>query len=289
MIKALSQLSFSSLIVASLLLTSSLVYGHPVEESKLGMSSTEQARELKDVGITEHLGDSLDLNLQFKNENGELVKLGSFYNGTNPVVISLVYFGCPGLCSFHLNGVVDSIKNLDWSVGKQFQYVVISFDAKEFGAQDLAIKKKENYLKLYNRPEAAAGWHFLTGDAETLTKLMAQVGFKAQWKEDTQEWAHASAAIVTTPNGKISRYLHGIIFEDKNFRLALNEAAEGKIGTFVDRMIWYCFHYDPKQSKYVLAASKVMKAGGVGIILFLAAMMLPFWIRSRREQNRGRA
>ncbi|MGZ5278756.1 MAG: SCO family protein [Pseudobdellovibrionaceae bacterium] len=247
------------------------------------MTSTEQARELKNVGITEHLGDNLDLNLQFKNEKGELVRLGSYYNGVNPVVVSLVYYSCPGLCSFHLNGVVDSIKNLDWSIGKEYQYVVISFDAKE--TSELASQKKENYLKLYKRPEAASGWHFLTADAETIQKITSQIGFQFEWKEETKEWAHASAAVVTTPKGKISRYLHGIIFDDKTFRLALNEAGEGKIGNFVDRMIWYCFHYDPKQSKYVIYAANVMKAGGFGIIFALVAVMLPFWIRSRREQT----
>jgi protein SCO1 len=285
MIKTISVLSFSTLLFAGLLLDSPLCYGQPPEEAKMGMTATETARELKDVGITEHLGENLDLSLQFKNEKGELVPLSSFYNGSNPVVMSLVYFGCPGLCSFHLNGVVDAVKGLDWTIGKEYQYVVISFDAKEYGDLALTQQKKESYLKLYPRPEAAAGWHFLTGDAATIQKLTSAVGFKYQWKEDTKEWAHASAAIVTTPSGKISRYLHGIIFEDKNFRLALNEASEGKIGTFVDRMIWYCFHYDPKQSKYVLASAKVMKAGGVAIILILAAMLLPFWFRSRREST----
>ena len=274
---------FQTLCLAGFLLGGSHSWAMPGEEAKLGMSSTEPARELKNVGITEHLGDSLDLNLKFKNEKGEMIALGSFYNGINPVVVSLVYYSCPGLCSFHLNGVVDAIKTLDWSIGKQFQYVVISFDPKE--TSDLAAKKKENYLKLYKRPEAEAGWHFLTADAETIQKITEQIGFKYEWKAETQEWAHASAAVVTTPSGQISRYLHGIIFEDKTFRLALNEASEGKVGSFVDRMIWYCFHYDPKQSKYVLYSANVMKAGGVGIILFLTAIMLPFWIRSRREQT----
>jgi protein SCO1/2 len=283
MAKLQSSLSFQSLLLAGLLLGSASLWAHPGDDIKAAPTSEEQARELKDVGITEHLGDNLDLNLKFKNEKGELVTLGSFYNGVNPVLVSLVYYSCPGLCSFHLNGVVDAIKNLDWTIGKQYQYVVISFDPRE--TSDLAAKKKESYLKLYKRPEAAAGWHFLTGDAETIQKITSQVGFKYQWKEDTQEWAHASAAIVTTPNGKISRYLHGIIFDEKTFRLALNEAGEGKIGTFVDRMIWYCFHYDPKQSKYVLYATNVMKAGGIGIILALVAVMLPFWVRSRKEQT----
>jgi protein SCO1/2 len=290
MLKISSSSFLKSFLVASLLLGAGLSQAHDERimppgavPPSVGKTSDEQARELKDVGISEHLGDNLDMGLTFKNEKGEPVTLGSFYNGVNPVLISLVYYGCPGLCSFHLNGVVDAMKNLDWSIGKQFQYVVISFDSRE--TSTLAQQKKETYLKLYKRPEAAAGWHFLTGDEATIKKLTEQVGFKYQWKEETKEWAHASAAIITTPGGKISRYLHGIIFDDKTFRLALNEASEGKVGTFVDRMIWYCFHYDPKQSKYVLAASNIMKAGGIGIILALVAVMLPFWMRSRREQT----
>lgn len=289
MLNLSSSLFLKSVLAAGILLGSgvSMADGDHLSSGatrpEAGMASTETARELKNVGITEHLGETPDLDLTFKNEKGEMVPLRSFYNGKNPVVLSLVYYSCPGLCSFHLNGVVDALKGLNWSVGKEFQYVVVSFDAKE--GPDLAQQKKESYLKIYQRPTAAEGWHFLTGDAETIQKLTEQVGFKYEWKDDTKEWAHASAAIVTTPNGKISRYLHGIIFEDKTFRLALTEASEGKIGTFVDRMIWYCFHYDPKQSKYVLAATQIMKVGGLGIILFLVAVMVPFWMRSRREQT----
>lgn len=272
------------MILTALALTSLEAYAQikpsgPPQE--LGMSSTEQARELKDVGISEQLNSNLDLSLKFTNEKGEIVTLGSFYDGTHPVVLSLIYYSCPGLCNFHLNGAIDALKKMDWSAGEKFQYVVISFDPKE--TTDLAAQKKQTYMKLYDRPGTENGWHFLTGDAETIQKITRQVGFKYQWKEDTQEWAHASAAVVTTPKGTISRYLHGILFDEKTFKLALNEATEGKIGTFVDRMVWYCFHYDPHLSKYTLYATNLMKVGGVLIVLVLAAILLPAWIRSRRE------
>lgn len=252
-----------------------------VDRSKMGLTANETARELKDVTIEEKLGQNLDFNLQFTDDNGEKVSLGSFFDGKTPVALSLVYFGCPGLCSFHLNGVVDSLKTLDWSIGTQFKYLVVSFDSRE-GA-DLAKQKKETYLKLYGRPPSALGWHFLTADQETITRLTQQVGFKYQWKEDSKEWAHASAMMIATPEGKISRYLHGIIFDPKNIRLALIEATEGKIGNIVDKMIWYCFHYDPKQSKYTIMASNVMKLGGVAIILVMGAVLFPFWMRTRKE------
>lgn len=243
--------------------------------------SDEQAKELKDVDISENLGSNLDLSLKFKDETGKEVSLSSFYDGTHPVVISLVYFSCPGLCNFHLNGAIETLKKVDWSVGNQFQYLAISFDGKE--TPDLAAQKKVNYMKVYDRAGTENGWHFLTADEATLKAITAQIGFKYKWVEETKEWAHASAAVVTTPSGKISRYLHGIMFDNKTFKLALNEASEGKVGTFVDKMIWYCFHYDPKLSKYTLYASRVMKLGGVAIIFVLMAMVLPIWIRSRKK------
>lgn len=250
---------------------------------EVGKTSNEQVKEIQNVGIDEKLNTNLDLNLQFKNENGETVTLGSFYDGTHPVVISLIYFACPGLCNFHLNGAIDGLKGMDWSAGDKFQYVVISFDPKE--TPDLAAKKKESYMKLYDRAGTEEGWHFLTADAETIKKITEQIGFKYEWNEKSQEWAHASAAVVTTPKGTISRYLHGIMFDEKTFKLALNEASEGKIGTFVDRMVWYCFHYDPKQSKYTLYAANVMKLGGGVTVLVLASVLVPVWVRSRREQT----
>lgn len=275
--------SFLRLALISWLLAGMAVFAQAAPKTVGAMASTETPRELKDVGIDEHLNSDLDLSLKFKNEKGEEVVLGSFYDGKHPVVISLVYFSCPGLCNFHLNGVVDSIRSLDWSVGDQFQYLAISFDTKE--NSELAAKKKETYLKSYGRPGSEKGWHFLTADAGTIQKLTEQIGFKYKWNEETKEWAHASAAVVTTPKGVISRYLHGIIFEPKTFKLALNEAGEGKIGTLADRMIWYCFHYDPHQSRYVIYATNIMKVGGIAIILVVAAILLPVWIRSRREQT----
>lgn len=245
------------------------------------LTANETPRELKDVGIQEHLGSPLDLSLEFKDEKGQTVKLGQFYDGTHPVVISLVYFGCGGLCSFHLNGVVDSLKKLDWSAGEKFQYLAISFDSNE--GPMLAEEKKASYMKVYSRPGTEKGWHFLTADAATIAKLTDQIGFKFKWNTEAKEWAHASAAVVTTTDGKISRYLHGILFEPNTFRLSLSEATDGKIGTLVDRMVWFCFHYDPKQSKYTLYATRIMKVGGVAIILILSMILLPVWMRSRKE------
>ena len=243
--------------------------------------------ELKDVGIDEKLGTQVDLNLKFKNEKGELVPLSSFYNGHQPVILSLVYYSCPGLCNFHLNGLTDGLKGLDWNAGDKFQVVAISFDPKEDPA--LATSKKESYMDVYKRPGTENGWHFLTGDEETIRKLTNSVGFKYKWVESEKEWSHASAAIVTTNKGIISRYLPGIFFEAKDIKLALNEASSGKIGTFIDSLILYCFQYNPHQSKYTLYAFNVMKLGAAIMVLFLGLWLIPIWRRNlrRKEMVRG--
>lgn len=247
------------------------------------MTSNEKPAEFKDIGITENLGGQLDLNLQFKDENGETVTLGKYYDGKHPVVVSLVYYSCPGLCNFHLNGVVDSLKQVDWTAGDKYQMLAISFDPKE--TPDVAAGKKQSYMEVYNRPEGEKGWHFLTGDAETIKKLTEKVGFKYKWNEEANEWMHASAAVVTTPQGEIARYLHGIQFDPKTFRMALNEATEGKIGTIVDKLVWYCFKYDPHTSKYTLYAFRLVQLGGILIILVLAFVLIPVWRRAWRSKG----
>lgn len=248
-------------------------------KKELGVASTEMPRELKNVGITENLGKKIDLSLPFTDETGQTVTLGQFYDGKKPVVISLIYYACPGLCNFHLNGAIDALKNVDWSPGKDFQYVVISFDSKE--NSDLAAKKKETYMKLYDRPGSSIGWHFLTATDETIKKITDAIGFGYKWNEEAEEWAHASAAVITTPDGTISRYLHGIMFDSKTFKLALIEATKGKIGSFVDQMIWYCFQYDPRTSKYTLYAANLMKLGGGLMVLLFAIFYMLTWYRSR--------
>lgn len=248
-----------------------------------GQASNAKPKELDGVGIDEKLGITLDMALKFKNEKGEDVTLGQFYDGKHPVIVSLVYYSCPGLCNFHLNGLTDGLKGLDWNPGEKFQILAISFDAKE--NSELAANKKKSYMNIYNRPGAEAGWHFLTADQATIAALTSSVGFKFKWNEKEKEWAHASAAIVTTPKGIVSRYLGGIIFEAKDLKLALNEATNGKIGNIVDNFLLYCFHYDPQANKYSLAAFNLVRLGGVVIIFILMLWLLPFWFRNRKQEG----
>lgn len=258
---------------------------HAYNGAAAGMAASDKAPELKGVGIDEQLGKKLDLNIKFKDENGQEVALSSYFDGKLPVIISPVYFSCPGLCNFHLNGLTDALKLMDkdWSVGKKFKILSVSFDSKETPA--LAAQKKATYMKLYGRDGAEQSWHFLTGSEESVKAITGNLGFKFRWDEAAKEWAHASAAVVISPDGKISRYLPGIMFQPQDVKLALNEAAAGKIGTFVDSLVLYCFMYDPHQSKFVLAAVQIMKMGGALMVLLMVLWLLPVYIRSRRAKN----
>lgn len=257
-------------------------FANPMEQAPATRaSSTEKPEIINKIGIIENLGAQLPLDLNVTNENNESVPLRSFFHKDQPVVLSLVYYSCPGLCNFHLNGFFEALKNVEWSPGNKFQLLALSFDAKE--KSDLAKAKKETYLKLYGRPGTEGGIHFLTADEDTVKAIASTVGFNFVWDDKEQQWAHGSAAVMISPEGKITRYLHGVIFEPNNIRLALTEAGQGKTGSFVDQMVMYCFKYDPKQSKYVLYAFRLVQLGGGLIVLILGLLLIPAWIRSRRE------
>lgn len=245
------------------------------------MVASEAPKDLEGVGIDEQRGSQIDLSLKFKDESGQEVILAKYFGDSRlPVIISPVYYSCPGLCNFHLNALTDGMKLLDWNLGEKFRAIAVSFDVKEDAK--VASKKRASYLELYGRPAAENGWHFLTGDEPNVKALMASLGFKYKWNDEANEWAHASAAIIVTPEGKISRYLPGLQIDPKDLKLALNEASEGKIGSFVDKLVLYCFQYNPHQSKYTLYAFNVMKLGGALMVMVLALWLLPIWIRARR-------
>lgn len=267
-------------IIFSLFFFSAVGFSQP---KTMGITSTETPKEMTGIGISEKLGTQLNLNLQVRNEKGDMVPLKSFFNGNKPVMLSLVYFSCPGLCNFHLNGVTEALKKMDWKVSDQFDVIALSFDPKE--TADVAAKKKMNYLKVYQREGSESGWHFLTAEPETIKALTESIGFQYKWDEQSQEWAHASAAIILSPDGKVMRYLHGILFEPQDIKLSLMDAMNGKMGTVTEKMVWFCYKYDPHQSKYTLAAARLMQMGGGVMILLLIVFLLPFWIRSKREQK----
>lgn len=247
------------------------------------ISAKETPKELEGVGIEEKLGTYLDPNIKFKNEKGEDVTLGSFFDGKTPTIISPVYYSCPGLCNFHLNGLIDGLKEMKWNVGDKFKVVAVSFDAKE--NPDLALQKKASYMKVYSRPGTENGWHFLTGSQESIDQLTKAIGFKFRWNAEAKEWAHASAAVVTSPKGEITRYLPGIVFKGQDIKLALNESAEGKIGSLAESLVLYCFQYDRHENKYSLAAFRLVQLGGVLVMLVMAIWLGPVWYRARRPEG----
>ncbi|MBX2996782.1 MAG: SCO family protein [Bdellovibrionaceae bacterium] len=245
-------------------------------------ASTVQPKELQGIGVTEKLGTQLNLDEVVRNENGESVPLRTFFNGNKPAILSLVYFACPGLCNFHLNGLIEGMKPMDWSPGQKFDVIAMSFDPHE--GPDLAKAKKATYMKMYERPGTENGFHFVTADEATIKRITEAVGFAYKWDEAQKQWAHGSAGIVVSPTGKVTRYLHGIMFDAPTIKMALNEGGQGKVGSIVDAMVMYCFKYDPQQSKYVLYAFRLVQLGGVVIIIVLGLLLVPAWLRARRQE-----
>jgi protein SCO1/2 len=226
---------------------------------------------LKQVGIDQKLNQSIPLNLTFRDENGAPVQLAQFF-GQKPVILTLVYYNCPMLCTQVLNGVESGLKELPVDIGKQFEVVTVSIDPTE--SHVLAKVKQEMYVGMYGRPGAAQGWHFLTGDEPQIKQLADAVGFRYAYDPDTKQFAHASAIMLLTPQGKISRYFYGIQYPSRDLRLGLVEASAGKIGTPVDQVLLFCYHYDPATGKYGLLISRVIQAGGALTVLILGIAML---------------
>jgi protein SCO1 len=235
---------------------------------------------LRDVGFDQRLGESVPSDIALRDEEGRPVHLGDFL-GKRPVVLSLVYYECPMLCTLTLNGLGSALSVLSFDAGKQFQVVTVSFNPKE--GPDLAAAKKKTYLQRYKRPGAAEGWRFLTADAENVDRLTRAVGFKYAWDPETKQFAHPAGILVLTPDGRIARYLYGIEYAPRDLRLALVEASAGKIGTPVDQVALYCYQYDPKTGKYSVAILNVVRLSGaltlVGLATFLGLMFR--WERAR--------
>jgi len=233
----------------------------------------------KDVGIDQKLNQQLPLDLVFKDENGADVKLGDYF-GKKPVVLSLVYYQCPMLCNQVLNGMVTAFKVMNFKAGQEFDVVTVSFDPRETAA--LAAAKKNtyvNYLPADRRAGAASGWHFLTGDEASIKRLTEAVGFRYHWDEATNQFAHASAIYVATPEGKLARYMYGVEYAPRDLRLGLIEAADNKIGSPVDQLLLYCYHYDPATGKYGARIMRVMQVGGVVTLFGIVALL--FTLRRR--------
>lgn len=255
---------------------SSPLYGARPEH---GNPSTGLPTALKEVRIEQKLDQQLPLDLVFRDESGQEVKLGRYF-GNKPVVLSLVYYDCPMLCTQVLNGMVSSFRVLPFQIGNEFDVVTVSFDPRE--TSTLAAAKKKvyiDYLPDRMRSGAHNGWHFLTGDQASIDKLTEAVGFHYRYDEATKQFAHGSAIMLTTPQGKLSRYFYGIDYSARDLRLGLMESSTNKIGSPVEQLLLYCYQYDPATGKYGASIMRVMRAGGV--ITFLGILALLFFLKPR--------
>ena len=235
---------------------------------------------LKDVGIDQKLDEQVPLDLVFRDEVGKDVRLGELVKD-KPVILVLVYYECPMLCTMVLNDITKTMKVMPYDVGNQFDVVTVSFDPRE--NHELAAAKKDSYVKQYGRAGAEKGWHFLTGDAEPIKRLTEAVGFRYTWDEPTKQFAHASGFMILTPQGRLARYFFGHDYAAPDLRLSLVEASQGKIGTATDALILYCFHYDPAKGKYSLAIMNILRALGVLTVLLIGG----FIVRSVRKERRA--
>jgi protein SCO1/2 len=237
---------------------------------------------LNEVGIQQKLNEQLPLETEFKNEDGKTVKIGDYF-GKRPVILALVYYECPMLCSEVLNGLTGSLKSLNYNVGKEFDVLAISFDARENDKTDLAKNKKASYVQRYAREGSENGWHFLTGTQDSIDKITQTVGFGYKWDESTQQFAHAGAIMVLTPDGKLSKYLYGIDYAPKDLKFALMESSANKIGSPVDQLMLYCYHYNPATGRYGLHVMTAVKIGGALTLLGLGVMMFVFWRNDKKK------
>lgn len=272
-----------AVLVAGLLLTAPAV-AHPVSSGERADPVEAPPKVLESVEVHEHLGAQVPPGLAFKDETGRAVTLGRYFDGKHPVILTFNYSNCPMLCSLMLNGLVQGLKQLGYTPGKEFRVVTVSIDHDE--TPEKALKTQQRYLKEYGRPEAADGWHFLTGSEASVKAYAQALGFGYAYDEARKEYAHPSAMAVASPDGHVVRYLYGIEYPPSKLKLALLEAAQGKIGNPFDRLVLYCFHYDATEGRYAPIAANVMRVGGAISVVLLGAFLTVLWRADLKKRRR---
>jgi protein SCO1/2 len=233
------------------------------------------------IGIDQRLNSHVPLDVPFVDESGRTVRLGDFF-GKRPVILALVYYECPMLCTQVLNGLVTALGVMNFEPGREFEVVAVSFNPRE--GPGLASQKKANYLERYGRPHTAHGWHFLTGSDTSIKKLTEAVGFRYEYDDKIQQFAHGAGIEVLTPQGAISKYFYGIEFSARDLRLGLIEASEERIGTAIDDFLLFCYHYDPATGKYGAAVLRMVRVGGVAFVVALVSFLT---VSLRRERTQA--
>jgi len=226
---------------------------------------------LQGIGIDQRLNEQVPLELQFRDETGKTVRLGEFF-GKKPVILSLVYFGCPMLCTMAENGLLHSLQEVSFSAGREFDVLTVSFDPHD--TPEIAAAKKAVYVGLYGRKGAERGWHFLTGNEASIAQLTQAVGFRFRYDAQAKQFVHATGIMLLTPGGKIARYFYGIYYPSRDLRLGLVEASANKIGSPVDEVLLFCCRYDPTTGKYGVIISRIMQIAGLMTVLSIAGLIL---------------
>ena len=246
-----------------------------------GIVSTALPQALREIGFDQHIDEPLPLDTTFRDEAGATVRLGDYF-GKRPVVLVFAYYECPMLCTLVINGLSGALGAMNLEPHKDFEIVTVSINPRETPA--VAAAKKASYLERYKRSGAADGWHFLTGEQPQIDRLAKAAGFRYAWDAETKQYAHPSGVIVATPDGRLSKYLFGVEYGPRDLRFALVEASAGKVGTPVDALLLYCYHYDPMTGRYGLAIMRAIRVAGAATVLALGAFIL---VMVRRERRTG--
>ena len=236
---------------------------------------------LREVAFDQKLDQQVPLDLPFRDETGKAVKLRDYFK-RKPVILNFVYYKCRDLCPLLLDGIVRSLRAVSFDIGNQFDVLTVSFDPND--TPPLAAAKKADLVENYSRSGAGAGWHFLTGDEASIQSLTRSVGFRYSYDSQTGEFGHATGMILVTPDGRTSRYFYGIDFSPRDVRLALIEAAARKIGSPIDQLLLFCYHYDPTTGKYTLLVTRVMRLAAAATVLVLGGF-IAFWVLRERKVN----
>ena len=263
-------------------LLTACAFGQSMSNGIMSPPANVRPPGLKNVGIQQNLNQSLPLDLVFTDDLGRSVRLGDYF-GKKPVILSLVYFNCPMLCGEVLSGLEHSLRTMSLNVGKDFDVITVSFDPKD--TPEMAAKKKAEFLKRYKRAGAEQGWHFLVGQQGAIDALTKAVGFQYEYDPQAQQFAHATAITIATPEGKIAQYYYGVEYPPKDLRLGLVEAGNGKIGNLVDELLLYCYHYDPEKGKYSATILRVVRLAGLATMLSIGTLIF-LMIRRGPEHER---
>lgn len=238
---------------------------------------------LEEIEVDEKLGENIPLDLEFITSDGDTVTLKDLFEDDKPVLLNPLYYDCPVLCSLVLESVYKVVDELLWSPGKDYTIISFSIDPNEDA--ELAASNKEFYLSKLDKPDANNGWYFLTGSEESIASLTESIGFGYKYDERTGEYLHLASIMMLSPQGTITRYLYGAEFKEFDLRNALYEAADGTIGSSIDKVILYCFTYDPSSQSYVPVAMNIMKLGGLATVIILGIFLGVFWRRERQKES----